>query len=110
MGDYFKLWRRKIGVVTLLMACVFMVAWMRSLIATDSVTLPFKNQSGTDTIIVTRAGMVDILLRKASEVPGQKGRVQSRFPIPIMLIAIPLALLSAWLLLSKPRLANNPEK
>jgi len=30
MGEFFKGWRRKTGVVTLVMACVFMSAWVRS--------------------------------------------------------------------------------
>ena len=30
MREFFKLWRRKIGVVTLVMACVFMGGWVRS--------------------------------------------------------------------------------
>ena len=28
MGDYFKPWRRKIGVATLVMACVFAAGWV----------------------------------------------------------------------------------
>ena len=35
MGEYFKGWRRKIGVVTLLMASVFMGCWIRSLSCDD---------------------------------------------------------------------------
>ena len=31
MGEYFKPWRRKVGVLTLLLACVAMVGWVRSL-------------------------------------------------------------------------------
>ena len=30
MGDFFKPWRRKAGCVTLVVACVFMAAWVRS--------------------------------------------------------------------------------
>ena len=30
MGEFFKPWRRKLGVVTLLMACVFAAGWSRS--------------------------------------------------------------------------------
>ncbi len=30
MGDFFRGWRRRISVVTLLMACVFMAGWVRS--------------------------------------------------------------------------------
>ena len=31
MMEFFRGWRRKVGVVTLAMACVFMVGWVRSL-------------------------------------------------------------------------------
>jgi hypothetical protein len=35
MGEYFRSWKRKIGVVTLLLACLFMSGWIRSLRTTD---------------------------------------------------------------------------
>ena len=35
MGGYFKPWRRKFGVVTLVFACVFMVGWIRGLVVED---------------------------------------------------------------------------
>ena len=38
MGYFFKGWRRKIGVMTLVMACVLMVGWGRSVVIEDSVT------------------------------------------------------------------------
>jgi hypothetical protein len=36
MGDYFKPWRRKIGVLTLVMALAFAVGWVRSLRLRDA--------------------------------------------------------------------------
>ena len=39
MGDYFSPWRRKIGVVTLMMACVTMVGWVRSRLNNDFVLI-----------------------------------------------------------------------
>jgi hypothetical protein len=39
MGDYFKPWRRKIGVVTLVVACVFMAGWIRSFNFADAIQL-----------------------------------------------------------------------
>ena len=36
MGEFFKPWRRKIGLLTLLMACVFMAGWVRSEMKSDS--------------------------------------------------------------------------
>ena len=35
MGEFFRGWRRKIGVLTLLMACVFVAGWVRSSISRD---------------------------------------------------------------------------
>ncbi len=37
MHTFFHGWRRKTGVVSLVMACVFTVGWMRSRVALDSV-------------------------------------------------------------------------
>jgi hypothetical protein len=39
MGNYFKPWRRKIGVLTLVMSCVFMGGWVRSLVVKDEINL-----------------------------------------------------------------------
>lgn len=39
MGSYFKRLRRKIGVVTLVMACVFAAGWVRSLVTKDTFSL-----------------------------------------------------------------------
>ena len=39
MREFFKGWRRKVGVVTLAMACAFMGAWLRSLIMRDEITV-----------------------------------------------------------------------
>jgi hypothetical protein len=43
MGAYFKPWRRKRGVVTLVMACASMAAWMRSWVIADEFEIPMKN-------------------------------------------------------------------
>ena len=40
MGDFFKPWRRKIGVATLLMACVLMAGWIRSPTGRDRLRFP----------------------------------------------------------------------
>lgn len=36
MGDYFKPWRRKFGVMTLVLACVFLGGWFRSRTTRDN--------------------------------------------------------------------------
>ena len=45
MGEYLRGWRRKIGVVTLFMACVIVGAWVRSLIRHDLVMIPYGNDT-----------------------------------------------------------------
>ena len=37
MGEFFHGWRRKIGVVTLLLTCVLMAGWLRSFVVGDTV-------------------------------------------------------------------------
>ena len=39
MRDFFGGWRRKIGCLMLVMACVFMIAWMRSLLFLDYISV-----------------------------------------------------------------------
>lgn len=39
MSEFFKGWRRKMGVMTLVMACVFAVLWARSQIICDMVSI-----------------------------------------------------------------------
>jgi hypothetical protein len=39
MGTYFKPWRRKIGLVTLILACVFATGWIRGLSRRDKLII-----------------------------------------------------------------------
>ena len=41
MGEFFKGWRRKVGVVTLLLACAFTGLWIRSQFNFDNLSIPF---------------------------------------------------------------------
>ncbi len=43
MGEFFHGWRRKLGCVTLVMACVFMGGWVRSQFTFDDLEVPFGN-------------------------------------------------------------------
>jgi len=45
MGGYFKPWRRKLGVVTLVMACVFAVGWVRSFRICDNIGISNGDRS-----------------------------------------------------------------
>ena len=136
MGDYFKPWRRKIGVVTLLMACVFAVGWVRNRSIDDSiyVDLPVfsaKFFSGSDKLeMIARYPLADaetkscfqwdsnprlFFANEEVEKPVTPSRYDSfeffvslknlvlSISLPYSIIVVPLALLSAWLLLRKPR-------
>src|SRR5436305_1198495 len=42
MRDFFKGWRRKLGVVTLLMVCLFTCGWIRSLSLSETLHFPAR--------------------------------------------------------------------
>jgi hypothetical protein len=89
MGSYFKPWRRKIGVVTLMLACVLAANWICSAFAERCLNLfgigLYFTPEATEVVTVNSMCIVGI------------------FVVSHWLIVIPLTLLSAWLLLSKPR-------
>src|SRR5690349_14463591 len=45
MGAYFKSWRRRLGVVTLLLALISAAAWLRSFVTQDFIPFPFADES-----------------------------------------------------------------
>ena len=45
MGEFFKPWRRKIGVLALLMSCVSIGGWLRSRFTQDTFTMGFGSSS-----------------------------------------------------------------
>jgi len=155
MGEYFKPRRRKFGVITLLMACVLMVGWVRSNFFKDELWFskdPSPNQVfvqsctggvrffyGSANGEITRGGYWWISRRcgagdlnfagfgvpfvfdrrwqywgfdfgKGHEIqqPPTEYILQFMF-IPYWSIVLPLTLLSAFLLLSKPR-KSTPKK
>lgn len=55
MGDFFRAYKRKVGVVTLGLACVLAVGWIRSQICEDRVRISIGNtvhtfESGRDNV------------------------------------------------------------
>ena len=49
MGGYFKPWRRKVGICTLLLVCLFAAGWVRSFFRADCVfsdTSQFQSHNG----------------------------------------------------------------
>ena len=140
MGDYLKPQRRKMGVLTLTMACVLTAGWVRSFSVVDQFAVPLQ-ENGQFNFESNSGGLITIgCINKTIERP-----ILGWMPIPVHLcpaerfpvvwkfllpgirygdlqftvavvgrivsirywsIVIPLTLLSAWLLLSKPRVAK----
>lgn len=55
MGSYFKPWRRKCGVITLVMACAFMGAWSRSVGIWDDI---WFTAFGMRTFVISKCGSI----------------------------------------------------
>ena len=67
MGEFIKGWRRKTGVLTLLMACVFTVGWVRSCATLDVITVSLGGHRG----VVLVSGSQKCLLLVKDELPRQ---------------------------------------
>ena len=126
MGEFFRGWRRKVGCVTLLMACVFMSAWVRSMMIGD-----FLHRTGTGNGFIEAESSNGFLIWWSSSKPlftkqppplcwvtgnlSNSLKIQEQWPlirqfgnrsfvaVPYWSVVIPLTLLSAYLLFSKPR-------
>ena len=125
MGEFFKLWRRRIGVVTLGLACVFTAGWVRSEIISEIVVLPINIQDAI--FIVSSHGRFSVGI-EAIQTPTQPiyttfpvSKIRSVFAgketqwpsglwpfdklygahVPYWSIVIPLIVISFWLLLSR---------
>jgi hypothetical protein len=156
MAEFFRGWKRKVGVVTLCLGCVFMLEWVRS--ASESDLIHFMRQPHIrHTIYSCPAGLgwtrlcltagTPIYNRPFDYVTWQTLPLSQRngvYPfdwhdtqwgtqwmgfrmgtvvwdnppgfqettvvvVPHWSIVIPLTLLSAWLLLSKPRRVEKPD-
>ncbi|WP_010585466.1 hypothetical protein [Schlesneria paludicola] len=140
MREFFSGWKRKLGVLTLLMACLFAAAWTRSLGNLDLIYLNGKKTnlivvSGCQKLQFAAGGRFSLVYPSSQEIPNRQYGVYwqpekllpSRsiidffeYPaseikmytdengneeamIPYWSIVLPLTALSAYLLLSKPR-------
>ncbi len=130
MNTFFHGWRRRVGCVTLVVALGFMGCWIRSLSVTDFCQLPVGRLCNAD--FVSHNGRFScgwalptgptrfnwrnfdnrgpIAIRSRSlyfdftdgTAPNSSG-IQSQLIIPYWSIAIPLTLLSGYLILWQPR-------
>jgi hypothetical protein len=101
MREFFRGWRRKGGVVTLVIALAFTAVWLGSRIVEDDlsyVSSDLRSRSGgiekSDLTLVT------------SRYGGLKRNWAEReiaWRVPYGIVAVPLTLFSAYLILWKPR-------
>ena len=68
MREVFKGWKRKLGVLTLLMACVFMAGWVRSLFMCDFVNLSLSRDSSIR--VISDFNRFDIMYRERGVTTG----------------------------------------
>jgi len=151
MGELFHGWRRKLGVVTLVMACVLMAGWIRSETIGDDITFRLGKCGHEIRSERSRITSISTWVRDSRWLPENEwttgfspevdsGSIWDRIGflynvcenndadsnlsfqrllmVPYWSIVIPLTLLSAYLLLGKPRIAKpeivsenpNPEQ
>lgn len=103
MLNYFRGWKRKAGLVTLVMASAIAVLWLRSYSVDDS-------YSFGELALISFEGSL-CLAKRVHRTVGLSAAADYD-PVwitPYWLIVIPLTLLSAHLLLSKCRHPTKPE-
>ena len=147
MGEFFRGWKRKVGVVMLAIAATLAIAWCSSFYSLFWVQVAVSQSSGIQAVtgdgcltvlVIRNASVFNFVFDRGSsdnpkaiyryerpdyvwllrsphvrygEDKGTKGRIIT-VSVSFTLVVIPLTLLSAYLLLSKPRqstLKNIPE-
>ena len=116
MGKTFKPWRRKIGVLTLLLACVFAMGWIRGIRARDLIDTGRYIPGSRGLVIDSNGNSLTVMTRSGDAICFENGEINTILPVsnasvdcntiiktPYWSIVAPVALISAWLLLSKPR-------
>lgn len=123
MLEFFKPWRRRFGVVTLGLACVFAAGWVRSYAKFDLVFLPRvcivssangefaisenvrlrSRLAGGGAAIFTLESTAFLSRPKLASYDLARTTVLQPRMIRYSFVVIPLTLISAWLLLSNPR-------
>lgn len=131
MRDFFRGWKRKVGCVTLVLACAFAATWVRSFSVQDFIPLPklrtaaLATESGclvllreTEAVLLSEVPGLDVIWANVDGIenpmnpmPPVATMVASAYfekagSIPYWSLVSPLTLLSGWLLLRKPRSAT----
>jgi hypothetical protein len=97
MGEFFKGWRRKVGSLTLVLALVFMVGWVRSFYVSDVILFPTAN--AMNTWISDKHGLVWLAMGQTNEEHEEQ---MKEFDVPFVIaVAFPQSLdLRGWKLKS----------
>jgi hypothetical protein len=104
MRDFFKGWRRKVGCVTLVMACAVATGWLRSML-TDDYIAAFNRTfcSSNGKFYLGPHFSLDWRYFAWDSGPGLIPSVMAILGTHYSVVIVPLILLSAYLLLWKPR-------
>ena len=115
MGEFFRGWRRKAGLVSLAMACLLMATWFRSHVVTPQTAFLGTCPESIEFLgfeIISDNGSLELFDTNGFEeihfqLPsGQTIMTEQNLPlleVPYLWLVLPLSLLSAWLILAKPR-------
>lgn len=104
MTEFFRGWKRKVGVVTLLTAFVFLGGWGRSQISKTRISWPI----GDNIDYAIDMNVDGLSLGKHQPLGIDLGNLVYSIDfesvlVPYWFVIAPLTLISFWLLLSKPR-------
>ena len=122
MGEFFKGWRRKTGCVTLVMACVLAVMWIRNTVASDlflvgQVSIHFSRGGivwSIDDVSMWHWGSWEHLPKDWNANGTNLYFGNNMAVVPYRCIVLPLTILSAHLILWNPRkrerLVNSGEQ
>ncbi len=81
MRAFFRGWRRKVGLMTLMTACVFMAGWVRSRELVDIINIPFDSTLHT---LFSQNGYIDYRRIKTNRVSGDTAPTLVKFSTEIM--------------------------
>ncbi len=122
MGEFFKPWRRKIGVMTLVIACVFAAGWVRSVSTFEQIE--WRTSQANTCLIASGGQSLGWVIYSDTESSrplyslhdqGINFRIPAGVEItiskraPYWSVVLPITLLSACLLLTKP-ISSTPMK
>lgn len=106
MLSFSRGWKRKVGCVTLLVACLFAAIWMKSL-------SEFSVSAFGSDVFISYGGRIQWIRKTSHWIddgrPNPYSEMQT-IAVPFASIVVPLTLLSAWLLLSKPPRVETTEQ